>query len=328
MPANLPPQYLAAEERFRSATDTEEKIEALQEMIALLPKHKGTDHLFADLKRKLSRLKKEPQKKGGARQREFYHIEVEGAGQVVFAGSPNCGKSSILKSLTNAEPEIADYPFTTRKPLPGMMQYQDIQVQLIDLPPIVKDMVESWVFFIIRNSNACLLCVDSSSDECLENIEDVTSILKEKKIILSKGEEKEENPRERKIPSILLCLKKDIPKSEENIKILEEFYSEKFRIIKVSIFDRESLEKLKEEIFKILNIVRVYSKIPGKPPDLKAPYITKRGTIVYEFSEKIHKDFKSRFNFAKVWNEKGVKGLRVARDYILQDRDIIEIHTF
>ena len=120
MPANLPPDYKAAERRFREAKTTEDKIAALQEMMAIIPKHKGTDKLRADLRRRLSKLKAEqaqPSKKG--RKGPSYHIPKEEAPQVALIGSPNTGKSAFVTATTNATPEVANYPFTTRVPLPS-----------------------------------------------------------------------------------------------------------------------------------------------------------------------------------------------------------------
>ena len=143
MPANLTPEYLAAEEEFKSAQSHEEKIAALERMLSTVPKHKGTEKLQADIKRRLSRERKEGHKKGGARTVPFWLVKKEGAGQVALIGPPNAGKSSLLAALTNARPEVADYPFTTHAPTPGMMAYENIQVQLIDLPPVSRSEVSS-----------------------------------------------------------------------------------------------------------------------------------------------------------------------------------------
>ncbi|UCB47164.1 MAG: 50S ribosome-binding GTPase, partial [Spirochaetota bacterium] len=139
MPTNVPPEYKKAEEAFRKAKTTDEKIERLEDMIALLPKHKGTDHLYADLKRRMSTLRRQLEtadKK--ARHDSFVDFTREGAAQIILIGPPNSGKSSLLKILTNAHPEIGDYPFTTNKMQPGMIPYEDIQIQLVDTPPVTS----------------------------------------------------------------------------------------------------------------------------------------------------------------------------------------------
>src|SRR5437016_1612597 len=137
MPANLTPQYMEAEKRFKQALSTEEKVAALEEMMSTIPKHKGTEKLQAELKKKMSALRKESeqQKKSGGR-RETFNIEREGARRLALVGAPNSGKSQLLRSLTNAIPEVADYPFTTRIPIPGMLVFENVHMQVVDLPPI------------------------------------------------------------------------------------------------------------------------------------------------------------------------------------------------
>src|SRR5208282_3602888 len=134
MPANLPPQYHKAEYEFRDASTPGERLEKLREMYRLLPKHKGTG------------------KKVGV----SYRVPHEGAGQIALVGSPNAGKSALLASLTHAHPEVAAYPFTTRTPQPGIMMWQDVPVQLVDLPPISLEFLEPWVPSIIRSTDAAL----------------------------------------------------------------------------------------------------------------------------------------------------------------------------
>ncbi|MCU0584431.1 MAG: 50S ribosome-binding GTPase [Syntrophales bacterium] len=169
MPANLPPDYFEAERRYKQASTTAEKIAALEDLMATVPKHKGTDHLRADLRRKLSQLNKEAQeqrkKKGGGRD-SLYNIPREGAAQVALVGFANSGKSSILATLTKAAPVIADYPLSTVLPCPGMMPYEDIQIQLIDLPPIPNETTDGWVSGIMRVADALLIVIDLAGGGC------------------------------------------------------------------------------------------------------------------------------------------------------------------
>ena len=179
MPANLTPEFIAARERFQAAETPREKLAALEEMYAVIPKHKGTEHMRMDIKRRVSKLKQQVEqdrRKGGKHGYEF-HVPPEGAGQVVIIGPPNAGKSEIVGRLTSAAPEVAEYPFTTRKPLPGMMEYEDIQIQLVDTPPIAKGFIEPWLTSIVRAADAVLLVADLSSDSLLEDIEVVTNEL-------------------------------------------------------------------------------------------------------------------------------------------------------
>ena len=137
MPANLPPQYFAAEKRFRAAKTIPEKIEALEAMLAIMPKHKGTDKLRADLRGRMAKLSAEAERaRATSRKGTSHYIRKEGAGQAVLVGLPNVGKSQLVAALTEATPEIGEYPFTTRSAIIGMMPFENVQIQLIDLPPL------------------------------------------------------------------------------------------------------------------------------------------------------------------------------------------------
>ncbi len=137
MPANLTPPYKAAEQRYREATDDAARLEALNEMMQVIPKHKGTEKLQAEIKAKIAKIKKGAQAKpAGAKAKSLDNIPREGAAQIPLVGPPNSGKSQFLAAVSHAHPEIADYPFTTRAPVAGMMPWENIKFQLIDLPPI------------------------------------------------------------------------------------------------------------------------------------------------------------------------------------------------
>src|SRR5262249_23744379 len=183
MPANLTPQYMSAEQRFKQASTHEEKIACLEEMLRVIPKHKGTDKLQADLKRRLSKLRQEAQKAAATRRGYSLSVEAEGAGQIVLVGPPNAGKSALLRALSKATPEVADYPFTTRRPMPGMMPFENVQLQLVDMPPIAREYMEPWMSQIVRNANALLLVVDLCDPAVLDAVEFILAVLEEWKIL-------------------------------------------------------------------------------------------------------------------------------------------------
>ena len=170
MPANLPPQYYELEREFKHERDPREKLRLAEELLAIMPKHKGTDKLQADLKAKISKMKKQVEgtsKTHGTRQAQTHdHIEKEGAAQIILIGPPNCGKSSIVETLTHAKPLVADYPYTTREPLSGMMEYDTAQLQLIDTPPISAESYENYLSGLIRNANLVVLVADL--ERCLQ----------------------------------------------------------------------------------------------------------------------------------------------------------------
>jgi len=329
MPANLTPQYLDAEKRFRQAKTPAEKISALEEMLALIPKHKGTEKMQADLKRRLSKAREEAQKKGKAGARGFtYHVPREGAGQVVLVGPPNSGKSSLLAMLTNAEPEIADYPFTTRKPLPGMMEFENIKIQLVDLPPLATAWTEGWVFALIRNADLVLVVVDLGDDDVLDQVERVKSQLAEHKIRLVGGVaawSPEEALAEKR--ALLVGNKEDLEGAKERAALLAEFYGAELPILTVSAASGSNLEALRRALYDGLGVVRVYTKSPGKKPAFDAPFVLKQGATVLDVAESVHKDIAAGLKFAKIWGVDKFDGQRVTRDYVVQDGDVIELHS-
>lgn len=325
MPANLTPEYLESEKRFKGAKTPEEKIAALEEMLATIPRHKGTEKLQADLKQRLSKLRTAQEKRPASRAGILSHIEKEGAGQVSLVGPPNCGKSLLLRRLTHAAPEVAAYPFTTRAPLPGMMEFEDIQIQLVDLPPAHPDFPESWVYQIIRNADAALLVVDLGAPELLEDLETTLGELSKAKVRLGQGS-LADTPGWLAKPAILIANKLDASGAADNLKILKELYGMRFTILPVSAETGEGLEDLRRSVFVLLQLVRVYTKMPGKKADLTTPYVLKRGSRLMDLAGHVHKDFLSQLRFARVWGHGRFEGQMVNRDYQLADKDIVELH--
>lgn len=324
MPANLTPQYLEADKRYREAKTSSDKIAILEEMLAIIPKHKGTDKLQADLKRRLSKLKAELQKKKAtSRTGDPAYVEPEGIGQAVLVGPPNAGKSMILSRLTKANPEVADYPFTTRTPLPGMAEYENVQIQLVDLPPISKEHIESWLPVIIRQADIVLLVIDLSTEELLEQIEMVKGMLRERRIEL---EDKQEQIGVAYKKTIIVANKIDLPGSEENLTLLQELYGQKYSLLSISAGRGINLEELKSRIYNALDVVRVYTKAPGKEVNYNEPLAVKKGSNVLDVAQSIHKDFADKLRFARIWGRDKYAGQKVHKDYILQEGDIIEFH--
>ena len=329
MPANLTPQYLEADRRFRQAKTPAEKTAALEEMLALIPKHKGTEKMQADLKRRLSKAREEAQKKGKAGARSYgYHIPHEGAGQVVLIGPPNSGKSTLLALLTNAEPEIADYPFATRKPVPGMLPFENIKIQLVDLPPLAADWTEGWVFALIRNADLAVLLVDLSSDQVLEQVEEVNALLATHKIRLAGHSLAEPAPEgEDALRTLLVGNKEDAEGAKERGAMLAEYYATDIPVLTISAATGHNLEAFQRAVYEGLAIVRVYTKAPGKKPDSQAPFVLRKGATVVDVAASVHKDFAAALKFAKIWGGDKYDGQRVTRDYVVQDGDVIELHV-
>jgi small GTP-binding protein len=325
MPANLTPAYLEAEQRFKNAKTTEEKVEALEEMLATIPRHKGTEKMQADLKQRLSKLRSEQDRKPPSRIGIIHRVEKEGAGQVAMVGPPNSGKSLLVRRLTHAQPEVADYPFTTRIPLPGMMPFEDAQVQLVDLPPVHPDFPESWLYQIIRNADAALLVVDLSDPSLLEDLETTLGQLANAKVELSTGD----------LPSVpgwlrkrtlLVANKMDARSATEDFDILKDLYGARFPMMRVSAQTGEGLEPLRQAVFEMLEVIRVYTKAPGKKLDRSAPYILKRGSRLIDLAAHIHHDFLAQLKYARLWRSGRFDGQMVQRDHVLADKDVVEVH--
>ncbi|MCZ6486519.1 MAG: TGS domain-containing protein [Acidobacteria bacterium] len=319
MPANLTAAYLQAEQKFKSASSYPEKIESLEEMLRTIPKHKGTEKMQADIKRRLSRLRKEAQKKKPtASQKPFQYVEKEGAGQVVLCGPPNSGKSQLLENLTHAEPKVANYPYTTQKTLPGMMTYQDIQIQLVDTPPLDPETLEPWQLAMIKQADAVLLLFDVNDPNLLMQTEFVLTAFKDREIFLTGRQGS---------PVIVLGNKVDGPQGKENFSAWQELYQEKFQAEPFSALSDEYLSKIPERLFRFLDIVRVYTKAPGKKPlQNSTPYVLKRGSTLLDVAAAVHKDVASNFKFARVWGKASFDGQMVERSYLLEDGDLVEIH--
>lgn len=320
MPANLTPQYHAAEEAYRRGKTVEEKINALQEMLAVIPKHKGTEKLQADIKSRLARLRDEGKKKKQSKGFNPFNVEKQGAGQVVLVGYPNTGKSALVGALSRAKVKIANFPYTTSLPVSGMMPYEDTYIQLVDSPPITADNVPSGFLGTIREADALLIVVDAGSGDCLDQIEGCLTFLQEKDVI----DLSEEGEIIAPSPFLVVASKMDLPGAGENLELLREL-NPGIEILEISVETGRGLEDLKRRLFSILEVIRIYGKAQGKPVDMENPFILKNGSTVMVFAAGIHKDFPKKLKNALVWGSSRFDGQSVPRDYVLQDKDIVEL---
>lgn len=321
MVANLPPHYHTKEAELKKAKTPEEKIEILLEMMAIMPKHKGTEKLQKELKSKISKLRKEAaEKKIISRGSPVPVIVKEGAGQVIIAGPPNTGKSSLLASMTKAKPDIADYPYTTKIPQPGMFLYQDIQIQMIDTPAIASDVSENWLGDMMRKADLIMLLIDLSDDDILEKMEDVMNVLEQFKI-------KHEGKWGFTKKILWVGNKIDMPGWKEIMDVVCDLYPIGEELLTVSVKENINLDKVGERIFKKLEIIRIYTKIPGKPAEMKDPYTIAANSTLEDLAKAIHKDLIKSFKYARLWKQGEGNPLIAGREYILNDRDLVEIHA-
>jgi len=304
LPANLPPAYFEAENRYREAKTPAEGIAALEEMLAIMPKHKGTDKLKADLRRRISKLKSKQQaKKKAGRRDKGYKIEKEGVGQVVLIGTPNVGKSSLVAALTNADPQVAEFSHSTWKPTPGMMYFEDIQIQLIDTPPISKEYAEPWFLDIVRRSDMLIVVVDVQTDP-VQQLEETVSFLKEHRIApLRLSNLYEDTDGWTFLSFLVVANKNDDHLTKENFEIFKSLLEDNWPLVNVSAKTGHNFDLLKQTLFNSLEIIRVYTKTPGKEPDLGTPFVLKRGSKMEDLASKIHKDFSEKLKYATVWEK-------------------------
>jgi len=331
MAANLTPQYLEAERKLKTAKTPQERLEIMQEMMALMPKHKATEKLQAGLKAKISKIKEEIErqpssKRGGT----TYLVPKQGAGQVIVIGAPNSGKSSLIKALTGADPEIGEYPFTTRVPAPYMMKVGNTRVQLVDHPPMTADLMESWQVELVKIGDAALMVADLGDPEAPAQVEHLAAKLKEKRIEFVPEDTvfsaEETGPPVFRKRTLLVGNKTDLDAGGENLEMLRMFFGERWTIVRASAAAGDGIDGLKARIFGLLHVIRVYSKVPGKKVDSGEPFILKRGSTVIEAARVVHKDFAEKLNYARLWRANAVNGLMVNRDNVLEDEDILELH--
>lgn len=328
MPTNLPPEYYDAEERYREAETQEERIRRLEELISTVPKHKGTDHLRADLRRKLSKMKEAAEKKpAAARQVSPYQIDREGAGQVVIAGPPNSGKSALLAALTNAEPDVEPFPFSTWGPTPGMMPVENVQIQLIDTPPLNEDHVEPHMMDLIRRADLLLLVIDLQAYP-LEQIEEAAALLEAQHIAPAHlRDEIGDDLRWRFVPTLVVVNKVDDESLVEDFEVLCELVDDRWPLLPISAETGRGLEAFKWTVYERLGIIRVYSKPPNKEADLTAPFVLKKGSTVEVFAGKVHQDFVKELKSARIWGTDVYDGQMVGRDHELHDGDVVELRV-
>jgi len=329
MPANLTQQYLKAEEVYRRAATPEDELRGLQAMLRELPKHKGTDKLQAELKQKISKAKKEmvSQKQAGKKGHGI-RIPRQGAGTIIVLGGPNAGKSQFVAKMTRATPDVAEYPFTTRSPMPAMMPWEDVTIQLIDTPPITNDYLEPYVQSLIRSADIVLLMVDLANDDGVEQCQEVLDRLNQTKTRLGKTSCLDENDIGLSYTRTFLVPNKiDAPGADDRLALLHELCPLDFPEYLISSQEGTGTEKLRNVIYETLDVIRVYTKLPSqKEPDFSTPFTIGRGGTLIEIAEQIHREFVEEFKFARVWGTHVHDGTVVKGDYVLHDKDVVELH--
>lgn len=381
MPTNVNYEYFKAEERYHKARTLEERIAATEELIRAAPKHKGAERLLKSLKQRLAKLRMElderHERKVGRGGGQSFAIKKEGAAQVALVGLPNSGKSKLLSELTSARTEVADYPFTTREPVPGMMQFEDVQIQLVEVPAIVEGSslgkgLGARPLSVARNADAIALVVDLSADPVsqvrilVDELEAAGVRLNRKppKVTIQRrssggieirgvgmmegGEEEAKRILlDHRISNAFVVMEEQVTieqfmeaLSESNVYLrafviltkLDSANAAKIARLKNEfggemkfVRGNEPVEKLKRSIYEDMELIRVYTKRPDEAP-AKRPIAVPRDSTVLDVARSVHKDFERGLKFARVWGSAKFPGQQVPRDYVLHDRDIVELH--
>ncbi len=340
MPANLTPEYKAAEAAFRQARDPKERLACLKDMLRTIPKHKGTDHLQADIKTRIKQLTDElaGPKKGGARGGPATVIHAEGAAQIALVGPPNSGKSTLHERLTGSHAQTGPYPFTTQFPQPGMLPYEDIHFQLIDLPPLSTEHPVSWIGNTLQPTDACLLVVDLGDPGCVDQALEVHALLKDKRVTLAAHWDEIEVEPDRddevpdpfaiRLPTLMVVNKADrIAAMDEELQVFQELTGLRYPVLTVSATTGEGLGEIGPWLFQRLGIVRVYTKAPGRPPDKDRPFTVRRGQTVYDVAMLVHRDIAHSLKYARLWGQGHFTGQQVGREHTVSDGDMLELHA-
>ena len=390
MPTNLPPNAKKKWKEVTNAQTPQEKLEKLQEFLSLVPRHKGTARLCVQVKRQIKTLQNEiaekKRRKAGRSGPRFF-LEKEGAAQIVILGPTKVGRSSLLTSITNAKTEVSDYPYTTREPVPGMFQYEDLQFQIVEAPALIEGAAEgeSWglqSLGMARNADGLILMVDLSQNPD-KQLTLILSEMEKARILMQKPRARVEIERKHvgaglriivvgrlincnlrdveallkgycildgvvKIygeatlddvedaifestvyrPAIIVANKTDTPEAMKNLKELERFVGDQVLIVPVSCKTMSGLEKLGADIFKALEIIRVYTKEPNERAPSPKPFFLKRGATVSDLAKLVHSDFIKRFSHARVWSKRlAFSPQKVGSTFILEDKDVVELHA-
>ncbi len=315
MPANLPPTYYKLKHEHEAAKTDAERLRILEEMLRIIPKHKGSEKVVSDLRRRIAAHKRAPTEKAKGSGKRSYseHIPKQGAGQIVLFGPPNGGKSQILAKFTNANAEVSATPYTTTTPMVGMLRYENIQFQLIDTPSIMPDYVLPTVMTLIRNADLVLPVISLASDNLLDDLDTVMQLLNEVDDGISEDE------------YLIVANQLDAVGADERLEILKEFYGETLQIYPISTETEDGKEALLQGLYKALEILRVYPKAPGKAIERDDPIVLPVGSTVLDAAIGLHKDFEE-FKFARIWGPQWHDGQSVSRNDVVYDGDVVEFH--
>jgi ribosome-interacting GTPase 1 len=392
MPTNLPPEAKDKWAEVEAARHPREKLQKMQEFLSCVPQHKGTLKLRGQIKKKMAVIRREMEEKkrkgtgrGSGGPKLF--IEKEGTAQIALLGDTNVGKSCLMSALTNANVTVSPTPYCTREPVPGIMNYMDVQFQMVEAPALMHGSADgrAWglqTLGLARNADGLILMVDLSRDP-VEQLELVLGELEKTRVLVAKPKGKvdinrryagatlriilvgkllgttmrevEDMLRSYKIsdaivkitgevtlddvedaifestiykPTLVVANKLDVKGAQANLRVLKRYVNGKLPVIAVSCERRMGLDELGGALFESLGVIRIYTKEPGMKVQSDHPFALRRGATVNDLAKNIHKEFVSNFLFAMVWAKRlRFSPKKVGLNFVLEDGDIVEIHT-
>ena len=322
MPANLTPDYKRADDRFKAATDDAERIEALQEMLRTVPKHKGTEKMQADIKHRLSQLRKSAARTA-AHGPDPFHIPRSGAGQVTLIGTPNTGKSLLVGRMTKAPVKVTDYPYGTALPVPGMAHFEDVQIELVDTPPVAEGHVPAGLMGLVHSTDIVAVVVDLAADP-LEQTDLVLGLLTARNTALRTAPRKVLAAGQKS--GLVVANKSDMAGSDAVAALRELYGPAELDVLTTSAATGEGFDRLIARLWDLLASIRVYTKQPGHPADHAKPFTMPIGSTVEDLARLIHRELPEKMKFARLWGHARFDGQQVHRTEPLRDKDIVEIH--
>ena len=255
--------------------------------------------MHADIKQRISRLKKQiaDQHKKSSTKGPIYKLPRQGAGRAIIVGPANSGKSQLLASLTKAKPVVAEFPYTTIQPMPGMMPWKDVAVQLVDTAPISTNELDQSTSELIRGADLVLLMLDLGSDDGGQELQNLVDFVNGGKTRFGrKTEIDHQNIGVTNTATLLLANKTDLSDAADRLQFFDEFLDAGFDRLLISALTGDGLPELSDRIFQSLDVIRVYTKQPTKKePDMESPFTIKRGSTLSDLAELVHKDIAQEF---------------------------------